>query len=137
VVLGGHSVNGTGSSSVTSCHSTGAAHLSINLSLMLNVRKLITPCNRVLLEKLTQSQLVKKFPAFYGTRRFITVFTRVRKNSSKIKISRKSVQWEPSCSTRTDRQTHRQTGMTKIRKFCGTRQKMYQSYKTAVDKVSK
>jgi hypothetical protein len=30
---------------------------------------------RVLLEKLTGLQLVKKFPAFYGTRRFITVFT--------------------------------------------------------------
>jgi hypothetical protein len=30
----------------------------------------------VLLEKLTGPQLVKKFPAFYGTRRFITVLTR-------------------------------------------------------------
>jgi hypothetical protein len=30
------------------------------------------------LEKLTSSQLVKKFPAFYGTCRFITAFTRVR-----------------------------------------------------------
>ena len=38
---------------------------------------LITPCSRVLLEKLTGSQLVKKFP-FYGTRRFITAFTIVR-----------------------------------------------------------
>ena len=27
---------------------------------------LLTPCSRVLLEKLTVSQLVKKFPAFYG-----------------------------------------------------------------------
>ena len=34
-----------------------------------------TPCSRVLLEKLTVSQLVKKFPAFYGTRSFITAFT--------------------------------------------------------------
>ena len=33
---------------------------------------LLTPWSRVLLEKLTGSQLVKKFPAFYGTRRFIT-----------------------------------------------------------------
>jgi hypothetical protein len=33
---------------------------------------LVTPCSRVLLEKLTGLQLVKKFPAFYGTRRFIT-----------------------------------------------------------------
>ena len=27
---------------------------------------ILTPCSRVLLEKLTGSQLVKKFPAFYG-----------------------------------------------------------------------
>ena len=39
---------------------------------------LLTPCNRVLLEKLTGSQPVKKFPAFYGTRRFITAFTSAR-----------------------------------------------------------
>jgi len=36
---------------------------------------LLTRCNRVLLEKLTHFQLVNKFPAFYGTRRFITTFT--------------------------------------------------------------
>jgi len=34
-----------------------------------------TPRSRVLLEKLTGSHLVKKFPSFYGTRRFITAFT--------------------------------------------------------------
>ena len=38
---------------------------------------LLTPCSRALLEKLTSSQLVKKFPAFYGTQRFITAFTSV------------------------------------------------------------
>jgi hypothetical protein len=38
----------------------------------------LTPWSRGLLEKLTVSQLVKKFPAFYGTRRFITAFTRAR-----------------------------------------------------------
>jgi len=32
--------------------------------------------SRVLLEKLTVSQLIKKFPAPYGTRRFIPTFTR-------------------------------------------------------------
>jgi hypothetical protein len=32
--------------------------------------------SRVLLEKLTVSQLIKKFPAPYGIRRFITTFTR-------------------------------------------------------------
>ena len=42
---------------------------------------LLTPCSRVLLEKLTGSQLVKKFPAFYGTRRFITAITSVRHQS--------------------------------------------------------
>ena len=36
---------------------------------------LLTPWSRVLLEKLTGSQLVKKFPTFYGIRRFITAFT--------------------------------------------------------------
>ena len=35
---------------------------------------LLTPWSRVLLEKLTVSQLVKKFPTFYGNRRFITAF---------------------------------------------------------------
>ena len=35
---------------------------------------LLIPWNRVLLEKLTSSQLVKKFPAFCGTQRFITTF---------------------------------------------------------------
>ena len=39
---------------------------------------LLTPWCRVLLEKLTGLQLVKKFPAFYGTRRFITAFTSFR-----------------------------------------------------------
>jgi len=34
--------------------------------------------SRVLLQKPTGSQLVKKFPAFFGTRRFITAFTSVR-----------------------------------------------------------
>jgi hypothetical protein len=38
---------------------------------------LLTPWSTVLLEKLTGSQIVKKFPAFDGTRRFITAFTQV------------------------------------------------------------
>ena len=36
---------------------------------------LVCTYSTVLLEKLTGFQLVKKFPAFYGTRRFITAFT--------------------------------------------------------------
>jgi len=39
---------------------------------------LLTPCGRVLLEQLTGLQLVKKFLAFHGTRRFITALTSVR-----------------------------------------------------------
>ena len=39
---------------------------------------LLTAWCRVLLEKLTGLQLVKKFPAFHGTRRFITALTSVR-----------------------------------------------------------
>ena len=36
---------------------------------------LLTPWSRILLQKLTGSQLVKKLPTFYGTRKFITAFT--------------------------------------------------------------
>ena len=39
---------------------------------------LLTPWCRVLLEKLTGLQLVKKFPTFHGTRRFITAVTSIR-----------------------------------------------------------
>jgi len=39
---------------------------------------LLTPWSRALLEKRTGSQLVKKFPAFCGTQRFITAFTSPR-----------------------------------------------------------
>ena len=42
---------------------------------------LLTPWCRVLLEKLTGLQPVKKFPVFYGTRRFITALTSVRQLS--------------------------------------------------------
>ena len=42
---------------------------------------LLTPWCRVLLEKLTGLQLVKKFPAFHGTPRFITALTSVRQLS--------------------------------------------------------
>ena len=40
------------------------------------VTYLLSPWNRVLLENLSGFLLVKKFPAFYGTRKFITAFTR-------------------------------------------------------------
>jgi hypothetical protein len=38
----------------------------------------LTPCSRVLPEKLAGPQPVKRFPSFYGARRFITVYTRAR-----------------------------------------------------------
>jgi len=44
----------------------------------IGVHYVLTPWCRVLLEKLTGLQLVKKFPAFHGTRRFITALTSVR-----------------------------------------------------------
>jgi len=46
--------------------------------LLYNLTYLLTPWRRVLLEKLTGLQLVKKFPAFHRTRRFITALTSVR-----------------------------------------------------------
>jgi hypothetical protein len=39
---------------------------------------LLTPWSRILPEKLKRPKLLKKFPALYGTRRFITTFTRAR-----------------------------------------------------------
>jgi len=42
------------------------------MNILMYLTYLLTPWNRVLLEKLTGFQLVKKFPAFYGTRIFIT-----------------------------------------------------------------
>ena len=44
----------------------------------LNFRYLLTLWSRAFLENLTGFQLVKKFPTFYGTRRFITAVTSAR-----------------------------------------------------------
>jgi hypothetical protein len=54
--------------------------LNYLLTLLLTylITYLLTPYSTVLLEKLTGLQLVKKFPTFYGTRRFITAFTSAR-----------------------------------------------------------
>jgi hypothetical protein len=41
-----------------------------------NYTQMLSPWSRVLLEKLTILQLVKKFPVFCGNRRFITAFSR-------------------------------------------------------------
>ena len=48
---------------------------SLTYSLTYLLTYLLTPWSRALLEKLTVSQLVKIFPALYGTQRFITGFT--------------------------------------------------------------
>jgi len=45
------------------------------VTLLTPITHSLTPWSRVLLEKLTSSQLVKKFPAFYGTWRFVTALT--------------------------------------------------------------
>ena len=45
--------------------------------IIVNVSYLLTPRSSVL-EKLTGSAASQKFPAFYGTRKFITVFTSAR-----------------------------------------------------------
>ena len=42
------------------------------------LKYLLTPWSRVLFEQIIGFQIIQKFPAFYGTRRFVTAFTRVR-----------------------------------------------------------
>jgi len=59
---------------VQSCHT----HISTSVLLTYLLTYLLSPWCRVLLEQLTGLQLVKKFPAFHGTRRFITALTSVR-----------------------------------------------------------
>jgi hypothetical protein len=56
---------GSYSNLIPSEYEAGASNLSVAWS-------------TVFLEKLTVTQLVMKFLAFYGTRKFITVFTRPR-----------------------------------------------------------
>jgi hypothetical protein len=52
--------------------------LQVFLIYLLTYIHVLTPHTTVLLEKLTGLQLVKKFPAFYRARKFITVFTSAR-----------------------------------------------------------
>ena len=63
------------------CHGASWTELNVSNAAFTGlavVNYLLTPHSTVLLEKLTGSQLIKKFPAFYGTRRFITTFTSAR-----------------------------------------------------------
>ena len=57
---------------------------------------LLTPCNRVLLQKLSHFQLVKKFAAFYWTRKFITAVTSARHLSLSWAISNQSITTHPT-----------------------------------------
>ena len=50
----------------------------VSVTVAYSLSYLLTPWSRVLLEKLAGFQLVKKFPAFYGTRRFISILTIAR-----------------------------------------------------------
>jgi len=59
---------------------------------------LLTPRSRALLEKLFGFQLVKKFPEFYGTRRFITAFTSARHMSLYWASSIQSITPHPTSS---------------------------------------
>ena len=58
---------------------------------------LLAPWSRVLLEKLTGLQLVKKFPAFYGIRKFITTFTSARHMSLPWSSSIQSIPPHTTC----------------------------------------
>jgi len=59
---------------VTATHCKAHSHLNY----ILHYTYILTAWCRVLLEQLTGLQLVKKFPAFHGTPRFITALTSVR-----------------------------------------------------------
>jgi len=62
-----------------SCYFISTSLLNDNKSKLVPVTiNSLTLWNRIPLEKLVVAQEVKKFPAFYGTRSFITVIIRVR-----------------------------------------------------------
>ena len=60
------------------CKNAYAIEYTENKHAGVYITYLLTPWCRVLLEKLTGLQLVKKFPAFHGTRMFITALTSAR-----------------------------------------------------------
>jgi hypothetical protein len=61
----------------------------------LRLTEQLTTCTWVLLQKLTISQLVNKFPALYGKQRFITVFTKAHHRSTSWATSIQSVLSHP------------------------------------------
>jgi hypothetical protein len=70
------------------CHSCGNSIVlySVKIRHTKLYTYLLTPWSRVLPEKLKRPELLKKFPAFYGTRRFIPAFTRARHLSLSTKL---------------------------------------------------
>jgi len=62
----------------------------------LSLTYLLTPWSTVLLEKLTEFQLVKKFSAFYVTRKFITAVTCARHLSLSWALSMHSIHPHPT-----------------------------------------
>jgi len=66
-------------------------HFSERIPVVKRRISVITPRSGILPEKLTGSQLVKKFPTFYGTRRLITAFTSARHLFSQIMRLKKAL----------------------------------------------
>jgi hypothetical protein len=62
-------------SSQINCENSLYVGLQIHKQLYIYNANIATPWSRVLHVKLTVTQLIKKFPTFYGTRKFIAVFT--------------------------------------------------------------
>ena len=62
----------------TNTHTHVCVCVCVCVYIYIYIYYLLTPWCRVLLEKLTGLQPVKKFPAFHGTRRFITALTSFR-----------------------------------------------------------
>jgi hypothetical protein len=74
--------NGEGYADVTADKSRSREKESVYLVLQKLIMKITSKLrlwSGVLLKKLIITQLVKTFPVFYGTKRFITVFTRTDK----------------------------------------------------------
>jgi hypothetical protein len=87
------SMEAVGSSEISARNYVALHSVSVYLNAAMFVTQLrrftylLTPWSRVLLEKLTGLQLVKKFPAFYGTRRFITALTSARHLSFHVSVA--------------------------------------------------
>jgi hypothetical protein len=71
-----------------------AENMFSSAAMLLFYACLLAPWRRSLAENLTGPQLVRKFPTFYGTRRFITAFTTARHLSLS---SARSIQFIPPC----------------------------------------